>query len=89
MKKMMIAVAILFAASTTTFAQQKKSKAHQQHNNTHQQHNKKNVSANKFTCPMHPEIVTTRPGTCSKCGMALVPVKKKVGNGKRQNTQHI
>jgi len=28
----------------------------------------------KYTCPMHPEIVSDRPGSCPKCGMALVPV---------------
>ncbi len=26
-----------------------------------------------YTCPMHPEIVRDRPGTCPKCGMALEP----------------
>lgn len=28
----------------------------------------------KYTCPMHPEIVQDKPGNCPKCGMALVPV---------------
>src|SRR5919197_341369 len=28
----------------------------------------------KYTCPMHPEIVRDCPGSCPKCGMALVPV---------------
>jgi Cu+-exporting ATPase len=28
----------------------------------------------KYTCPMHPEIVRDRPGSCPKCGMALVPM---------------
>src|SRR5258707_2587208 len=28
----------------------------------------------KYTCPMHPEIVQIGPGSCPKCGMALVPV---------------
>jgi Cu+-exporting ATPase len=27
----------------------------------------------EYTCPMHPEIVRDRPGTCPKCGMALEP----------------
>jgi hypothetical protein len=27
----------------------------------------------KYTCPMHPEIVSDGPGKCPKCGMALVP----------------
>ena len=28
----------------------------------------------QYTCPMHPEIVQSGPGSCPKCGMALVPV---------------
>src|SRR5512145_1438990 len=28
----------------------------------------------EYTCPMHPEIRQTGPGTCPKCGMALEPV---------------
>src|SRR3954470_10964786 len=27
-----------------------------------------------YTCPMHPEIVQIGPGSCPKCGMALVPM---------------
>jgi len=26
-----------------------------------------------YTCPMHPEVVQDRPGSCPKCGMALEP----------------
>jgi hypothetical protein len=29
-----------------------------------------------FTCTMHPEVMTDKPGKCPKCGMTLV--KKKV-----------
>ncbi len=25
-----------------------------------------------YTCPMHPEVTSDKPGTCPKCGMALV-----------------
>src|ERR671911_2375542 len=34
------------------------------------------VAADKriFTCPMHPEVRQTGPGSCPKCGMALEPV---------------
>jgi len=31
-------------------------------------------SGAKYTCPMHPEIVQDAPGSCPKCGMALVPM---------------
>ncbi len=30
----------------------------------------------KYTCPMHSDVVTDRPGNCPKCGMKLVPLKK-------------
>jgi Cu+-exporting ATPase len=30
-------------------------------------------AAAEWTCPMHPEVVSDRPGTCPKCGMALEP----------------
>jgi Cu+-exporting ATPase len=28
----------------------------------------------QYTCPMHPEIVQSKPGSCPKCGMPLVPM---------------
>ena len=28
----------------------------------------------EYTCPMHPEVRSPKPGNCPKCGMALVPV---------------
>jgi Cu+-exporting ATPase len=33
----------------------------------------------KYTCPMHPEIVQDGPGSCPKCGMALVPMTPGAG----------
>lgn len=29
----------------------------------------------KYTCPMHPEVVKDAPGKCPKCGMDLIPLK--------------
>lgn len=28
-----------------------------------------------YTCPMHPEVTSDKPGSCSKCGMNLVGKK--------------
>jgi Cu+-exporting ATPase len=27
-----------------------------------------------YTCPMHPEVKSDKPGSCPKCGMTLVPL---------------
>ncbi len=35
---------------------------------------KKEMSMN-YTCPMHPDEISDKPGKCSKCGMALVQKK--------------
>ncbi len=33
------------------------------------------AQAVQYTCPMHPEVISDKPGKCPKCGMTLV-VKK-------------
>jgi len=34
----------------------------------------------KYTCPMHPEIVRDKPGSCPICGMALEPMGVPTGD---------
>jgi hypothetical protein len=65
-KVMLMAVAILFSAATvfavhpattvSDIAQTKKVKP----------------AKVQYTCPMHPEILSNKPGKCPKCGMTLV-----------------
>ena len=31
------------------------------------------TAATQYTCSMHPEVVSSGPGRCPKCGMTLVP----------------
>ncbi len=34
----------------------------------------KPVAKQLYTCPMHPDVISDKPGQCPKCGMTLVPV---------------
>ncbi|WMI70301.1 heavy metal translocating P-type ATPase [Mangrovimonas sp. YM274] len=36
------------------------------------------VSAQQWTCPMHPEVVKDEEGACPRCGMDLVPMKPQL-----------
>ena len=35
-----------------------------------------------YTCPMHPEIISDKPGKCPKCGMDLVQKKSSTSEHK-------
>jgi hypothetical protein len=72
MKKAIIALAILFAASGTATT----ALAHGNHGKG-KGHKKHAHAAKKYTCPMHPEVVQSKPGKCPKCGMNLELVKAK------------
>jgi uncharacterized low-complexity protein len=43
----------------------------------------KSETANQqYTSPMHPDVVSDKPGNCAKCGMALVSTSEaKTGHG--------
>src|SRR5207248_8122714 len=42
----------------------------------------------KYTCPMHPEVVMDHPGNCPKCGMKLVPLKKDKSRPSAKTDNH-
>ena len=43
-------------------------------------------SSGQYICPMHPEVFSDNPGSCSKCGMDLV---KKIGDEKATNDSTV
>ena len=47
---------------------------HSGHKVTHTPSGTTTSGAAGYTCPMHPEVKSATPGSCPKCGMALVPV---------------
>jgi len=42
--------------------------------------------AAKYSCPMHPDVISQRPGECPKCGMALTKASSE-GN-KHEGCNH-
>jgi uncharacterized protein with PIN domain len=40
--------------------------------------NKTEDQDNLYTCPMHPEVMSDKPGPCPKCGTDLVPKKAEI-----------
>ena len=69
--KVMKTISMLLVAILTTFATfAQKSKADSAIKNAP-------IVVAQYTCPIHPDVVSDKPGKCSKCGMDLVLSKKE------------
>ena len=67
-----IASALALSVTHTVTAQD----SHREHQTEHD-HKHEQERMQKYTCPMHPEVITDQQGNCPKCGMKLVPIKEK------------
>ena len=45
-------------------------------------------AASSYVCPMHPEVTSSEPGTCPKCGMKLVPSDALPASASDQHEGH-
>lgn len=75
MKKILVLTMILLMAAVGAFAQTPK---------VDRQGSKSAQVV--YTCPMHPEVTSGKPGKCPKCGMTLVPKKNGSTAGKKDST---
>lgn len=48
---------------------------------TAQTQKKQTAKAKRYSCPMHPEVTSNKPGKCPKCGMTLRLTPDKVDSG--------
>src|SRR5881296_1725910 len=72
-----------FLMETASHAQHKESHSERGHGQAHElrrgaaEPSTAFPQPQKYTCPMHPEVISDKAGECPKCGMALEPVVPK------------
>jgi hypothetical protein len=82
MKSFIAVLTTLIVLSFSALGQEMKSHKHQMDSTkvekTMPQKQHKSVSkVSKYTCTMHPEVISDKPGKCPKCKMDLVKVETK------------
>jgi len=79
MKKIMLMAVTILLSAATVFA------AHSTNSVADTTKTKKVKPAKvQYTCTMHPEVISDKPGKCPKCGMTLV---KKIDAKKKPATK--
>ena len=77
--KLVVAIAISLFSIGSLMAQD--------HDHSKMDHKKMKMDAKKeYTCSMHPEVKSDKPGDCSKCGMKLIEKKADTKKSKMTKT---
>src|SRR6266481_4440788 len=71
-----IAIALALLATNTLIAQHSHSE-HPPSVGVAGDHDQEQDHKQRYTCRMHPEVITDHPGNCPKCGMKLVPLAQQ------------
>ena len=80
MKHTQVSIALLLSIFLSTFAVAQMhmmghSKMHMKSDTSIVKDTSKVTGHDKYSCPMHPEIIRDKPGSCPICEMDLVPKK--------------
>ncbi|MDP4267407.1 MAG: heavy metal-binding domain-containing protein [Bacteroidota bacterium] len=70
MKKLILSSIILFSISLVFIACGSSSEKKETIEQTKEQ-------KTEYICPMHPEVISDKPGKCPKCGMELIKKENK------------
>ena len=57
---------------------------HQNYASQQSDHKGSRETDERYTCPMHPEVIKDKPGECPKCGMALEPMAPTAASQKTE-----
>jgi len=71
----------IFLLSTSNYAQEKTQP--KKSTKVHDQVKKEKIV---YTCPMHPEVTSDKPGKCPKCGMNLVKKEARTEMKSKEKT---
>ena len=90
MKNQILILSCAISLATRAIAQVgaiDRNRPHRVHEHEQEQEHNRTHSKQKYTCPMHPQVVTDHPGICPKCGMKLVPKKGDANAKARSETR--